>query len=53
MLSDEIAAKIDDLAPLYVGDDCSFAEDQRPAWLVLHEGAKLSIKHGVALSLAG
>lgn len=52
-LSDEIATKINDFAPLFEGDDCSFAEDERTAWLVTYEGARLALEHKVALSLAG
>jgi hypothetical protein len=52
-LSDETARKINDFAPLYEGDDRSLSEDERTAWLVLYEGARLAVQHGVALSLAG
>lgn len=52
-VSDEVAFKINDFSPLFDGDDCQFAEDERTAWLLLYEGARLAIKHGVALSLAG
>jgi len=53
VLSDAVAEQIDDFAPLYDGDDCSLSEDERTAWLLLYEGARLSIAHGVALTLAG
>jgi hypothetical protein len=52
-LADTVAQKINDFAPLHKNDDCSLAEDERTAWLVLYEGARLAVKHGVALSLAG
>lgn len=52
-LEDVVARKINDFAGLYEGDDCSLAEDERTAWLVLYEGARLAVRHGVALSLAG
>jgi hypothetical protein len=52
-LADVVAGKINDFAPLYEGDDCSLAEDERTAWLVLYEGARMAVQHGVALSLAG
>ena len=53
LLADAVARKINDFAALYEGDDCSLAEDERTAWLVLYEGARLAVQHGVALSLAG
>jgi hypothetical protein len=52
-LTDDIASRINDFAALYDGDDRSFANDERTAWLVLYEGARLAHLHGVALSLAG
>ena len=52
-LPDHVARGINDFAPLYDGDDCSLAEDERTAWLVLYEGARLAALHRVALSLAG
>ena len=51
--SGSLVTRIDDFAPLYPDDDGSLAEDERTAWLLLHEGARLSIEHDVALSLAG
>jgi len=53
VLTDTVAGRIDDFEPLYEGDDLTLAEDERTAWLVLHEAARLSIEHRVALSLAG
>jgi len=52
-LADEVATQINDFAALYDGDDRSLAEDQRTAWLLLYEGARLAAQHAVALSLAG
>ncbi len=52
-LSAEVAQRINDYEPLSEEDDGSLAEDERPAWLLLYEGARLSVEHGVALSLAG
>jgi hypothetical protein len=52
-LTDTVARKINDFAPLFEGDDCALAEDERTAWLLLYEGARLAVQHGVALSLAG
>lgn len=48
-----VAKKINDFAPLYAGDDCTLAEDDRTAWLLLHEGARLAVLHSVPLNLAG
>ena len=52
-LAGTIAEQINDFAPLFEGDDCEFAEDERTAWLVLYEGARLAVRHRIALSLAG
>lgn len=52
-LSDETAEQINDVAPLEEGDDSKNAEDERSAWLLLFEGARLAVQHQVALSLAG
>ncbi len=52
-LSNDIAARINDFAPLFDDDDCQFAEDERTAWLLLHEGARMAMKHSIALFLAG
>ncbi|MFW9995562.1 MAG: hypothetical protein ACFFD4_26225 [Candidatus Odinarchaeota archaeon] len=51
VLEDGTTELINDYQPLYKGDTCEMAEDERVAWLVLHEGAKLSIEHGIALAL--
>jgi hypothetical protein len=53
VLPDATAAKINDFAPLYDGDTCELSEDQRTAWLLLYEGARLGVHHHAALSLAG
>jgi hypothetical protein len=52
-LPDDVAERINDLQPLADNDDGSLAEDERTAWLLLHEGALLASAHSVALSLAG
>jgi len=52
-LSDTVAALINDYAALFPGDSPDPNSDQRTTWLVLHEGARLSVAHRVALSLAG
>jgi hypothetical protein len=52
-LADETALKINDFAPLFDGDKCDLAEDERTAWLLMYEGARLASGHHVALSLAG
>jgi hypothetical protein len=52
-LTDQVAQQINDGAPLFDGDDCSLAEDERTAWLLLYEGARLAIEHAVPLNLAG
>ena len=53
VLSDPVAALINDYAALFPGDTPDPNADQRTTWLLLHEGARLSIAHRVALSLAG
>jgi hypothetical protein len=52
-LTDDIATKINNFAPLYPNDDCALAEDQRTAWLLLYEGARLAVEHQVPMCLAG
>jgi hypothetical protein len=52
-LDDSLATRIDDMEPLSPDDDGSQSDDERTAWLLLHEGARLSVSYGVALSLAG
>lgn len=52
-LPDAVATAINDFAPLYDGDPCDLAEDERTAWLLLYEGARLAIQYRTALSLAG
>lgn len=51
-LEDSTAVAINDSSPLYSNDPVVLAEE-RTAWLVLYEGARLAADHGVALSLAG
>ncbi len=53
VLSDEIAAKINEFELLTEDDDGELAEDERTAWLALYEGARLAVENKVALSLAG
>lgn len=53
VLSDEVAAKINEFELLSEDDDGELAEDGRTAWLALYEGARLAIENKVALSLAG
>lgn len=53
VLRDDIAAKINDYEPLFDGDAIDPNSDLRTTWLVLHEGARLSVEHRIALSLAG
>jgi hypothetical protein len=53
ILADDIAARINESEALYDGDTLEFAKDERTAWLVLYEGARLANERGVALSLAG
>jgi hypothetical protein len=48
-----IAMRINKFRPLSKDDDCVLIEDERTAWLLLYEGARLAVKHNVALSLAG
>ena len=52
-LSDETAQRINDFAPLYDGDNCAYAEDERTAWMLLFEGARMALHHRAALTLAG
>jgi hypothetical protein len=52
-LDDQVAQRINAFEPLFDVDDCSLAEDERTAWLLLFEGTRLSVVHNVALSLAG
>jgi hypothetical protein len=52
-LTDSVAAKINDYQPLFDGDEIDPIAEQRTTWLLVHEGAWLSVKHNIALSLAG
>lgn len=52
-LSDDIATKINEFEMLSEDDNGELAEDERTAWLVMYEGARLSVENKVALSLAG
>lgn len=45
--------KINELEPFKIGEDENLTEDYRSPWLVLYEGARLSIENKIALSLAG
>lgn len=51
-VQDDVVQKINDFAPLYESDSCELAEDERTAWLVMYEGARLAQKHRVALTCA-
>lgn len=51
-LTDAVADRINELERLTADDDGELL-DERTAWLVMYEGARLSVEHGVALSLAG
>lgn len=53
VLSDEVAAKINEFELLSEDDDGELAEEERTAWLALYEGARLAVENKVALSLAG
>ncbi len=52
-LADDTASRINEYEALYNGDSRELAEDERTAWLVLYEGARLANERKVALSLAG
>ncbi len=52
-LADETASRINEFETLFEGDSLEFAENERTAWLVLFEGARLATQHHVALALAG
>lgn len=52
-LSDAVAKQINAMEGLYAGDTLALAEDERTAWLLLFEGARLAVEHRVALALAG
>lgn len=53
ILSDEVAAKINEFELLTEDDDGELAEDERTAWLALYEGARLAVENKIALTLAG
>lgn len=53
VLTDEIAAKVNEFELLTEDDDGELSEDERTAWLALYEGARLAVENKVALSLAG
>ena len=53
-LSDHVAAAINESQPLSNDDEnAELFEDERTTWLLLYEGARLAVTHGIALSLAG
>ncbi len=52
-LSDAVAEKIRGYQALFEGDVVDPDSDLRSTWLLLHEGARLALKHQVALSFAG
>lgn len=51
-LSDDKANLINEFKALHDNDVLDYAEDERTAWLVFYEGARLALKHNVALSVA-
>jgi hypothetical protein len=53
VLEDSTAARINDYLPLNEGEKVDPNTDQRTTWLLTYEGARLSIEHNIALSLAG
>ena len=53
VLSDEVAAKINEFELLTEDDDGELAEEERTAWLALYEGARLAVENKIALSVAG
>ena len=53
VLTDDVAAKINEFELLTEDDDGELSEDERTAWLALYEGARLAVENKVALSLAG
>lgn len=53
VLTDDVAAKINEFELLTENDDGELAEDERTAWLALYEGARLAVENKIALSLAG
>jgi hypothetical protein len=52
-LADDVAHKINECEALHEGDTLELAENERTAWLLLFEGARLALTHKIALSLAG
>jgi hypothetical protein len=53
LLSDDIALRINTFEPLFEEDQCVLGNEIRLTWLLMYEGARLSIQHNVALSLSG
>lgn len=52
-INEEQIEKINELEPFETGEDSELTEDLRSAWLLMYEGARLSIENKIALSLAG
>lgn len=52
-LLEEQVKKINELEPFTIEEDENLTEIFRSPWLVLYEGARLSIENKIALSLAG
>jgi hypothetical protein len=52
-VTDETVDSINIFRPLHERDSTKVIEDLRPGWLALHEGARLAMQNGVALTLAG
>jgi hypothetical protein len=52
-LAGETANAINMFRPFHELDSTRLIETYRTAWLALHEGARLALENGVALTLAG
>lgn len=52
-LSRPVAERINACEPLQEGDATAGVEDDRTSWLLVFEGARLAVEHGIALSFAG
>lgn len=52
-LAGATATKINDCVALSDADPLDPADGRRSAWLLLHEGARLALSHGIAICLAG
>jgi hypothetical protein len=52
-VTDETVGSINMFRPFHERDSTKLIEEYRPAWLALHEGVRMALQHGVALTLAG